>query len=516
MDEIRKYSREWFITNSSSKAKESAKNLKNGAENKVDGSLNRGVFNGDKEDVKGWLEIVKNGAETERLIKEYGGFDNIFALIDTDEDGVIDDDEISAMAGVDTPEDEERLDKKFTTKDLQMIYDNVMAVDSAKVEETENKKTYKYNDGSKTEVEYDKDGNIQKTTSYKSDEDGKIVRKTYDKDGKLLEVDTGDGNKQGITEQNGLKVKNFTDDKGRIIKTVTEGKTEKDKKTVDTEYHNDGSKTVTTDTIGRHIVEKYDKNEKLISKDIVYKYESDMGGLDGVIEDTYQGTAGDCWLLAGVNSVAQTPAGKEMIKNAIHKNDDGSVTITLKGVDRSYTYTPEELVSYDYASSPMATATGDLDMNLIERAVSEYRRELLSKPEAEIPRSMKQATKRDPLNAGTGEESMFYLTGKKGYTTGDTNKIKQDIDKFAQKPDNYGIVVNFKQGDPDIYSHEAAEMGTREDAVEIISNHAYTVSRVDDKNVYVRDPKDSYWEIKYPKEKFFENVAQCSTVDFKN
>lgn len=513
MDKIQKFSKEWFVTSASNETKAAARNLKQGAENNVQGNLERNVFDGTKQDVESWLSLIKKGPEVTKIIEQYGGLDNLFNLIDTDFDGNITPEESLGAASADTPEDAEKLDTKFTAKDLQEIYANVTAVDEAEVEETEKSKIYKFKDGSKTEVEYDSDGNVLKSVTEKTNKDGKVTKSVYDAAGKLVEVQGDGGEKQNIQQEDDLKIKNVTDEQGRIIKTVVEGKKVSQNKTVDIQYSKDGSKTVTTDTVGRTVVEKFDKDGNLVNKQQNFKYEGDLGGLDGIIDNTYQGSTGDCWLLAGVNAVAQTPAGKKILEDAIQIHEDGNVTITLKGVDRSYTYTPEQILSYEYASSPSATATGDYDMNLIEMAVTDYRKELLAKPENERPRAMKQANARSPLNGGTGEEIINYLTGKKGFTTADSNRIQNDIDAFAKNPERYAIVVNFRNDAENIYSEEAAELGDMSNVVNVISQHAYTISKVDDENVYVRDPRDSYWEIKYPKDKFFQNVIQASTVD---
>lgn len=521
MDKMIKFSKEWFVTSAKPEIKEAAKNLKQGVDSGAEGNLNKTVFSmgGDSASIQEWIEILPKGSEMQKLIEQYGGFDNLFRLMDTDQDDIISQEETNDAAGADTPEHETRLDKNFNAKDLQTIYENVMAVEEAEVEKTDTKTTYTFKDGTKTEVEYDSDGNVLKSVAEGVDEDGNKVKRTYDKDGILLEVLSANGGKSNVSSLNGLKVTNVTDEQGRIISTTYEGKKASEGKTVETKYNDDGSKVVTTKTIGRTIIENYDKAGNLTDKKETYEYENSAhGALDGTVEPTWQGRTGDCWLIAGTNSLARTELGAKMIKDVIHKNDDGSVTITLKGANKTYTYTPEQIMSYEYAINKEYTATGDLDMNLIEMAVSDYRREIIATtPESEIPREMKDANNRAPLEGGTGEESMFYLTGIKGNTTSDVKAIGKEIDKFQQNPQKYAMVVNFKEDDPTVYCEEAEEFGwSRSDIVEILDKHAYTVNRVDEKNVWLKDPKDSYWEIRYPKDKFYQNVQRISSVDLES
>ena len=53
--------------------------------------------------------------------------------------------------------------------------------------------------------------------------------------------------------------------------------------------------------------------------------------INGEIENTEQGDAGDCWLLTHINGLRDTKWGKKLIKNAIKPDGAGGAVITFKG-----------------------------------------------------------------------------------------------------------------------------------------------------------------------------------------
>ncbi len=64
-------------------------------------------------------------------------------------------------------------------------------------------------------------------------------------------------------------------------------------------------------------------------------------------EPVIQGNVGDCWLLSGINALNSTDKGKEIIRNSIIPNDDGTVTVNFAGVQKQITITPDEIKQYD-------------------------------------------------------------------------------------------------------------------------------------------------------------------------
>lgn len=101
----------------------------------------------------------------------------------------------------------------------------------------------------------------------------------------------------------------------------------------------------------------------------VYRDGQEISANGKLDDQVKQGQTGDCWLLSQLNSLNDTDYGKEAIKDAIHKNDNGSYTVDLKGVNESYTFTPDEIQS---AIDSGNYASGDLDAALLEMACEKH------------------------------------------------------------------------------------------------------------------------------------------------
>lgn len=83
-----------------------------------------------------------------------------------------------------------------------------------------------------------------------------------------------------------------------------------------------------------------------------------------------QGGVGDCWLLSGINALNSTEKGKQIIRNAIIPNDDGTVTINFAGVGKKITLTPEEIKEHDTDLNFLDNySNGDNDALVLEMAM---------------------------------------------------------------------------------------------------------------------------------------------------
>ena len=144
---------------------------------------------------------------------------------------------------------------------------------------------------------------------------------------------------------------------------------------------------------------------------------------DGIIQGGKQGSsAGDCWLLAQMNSIAKTDWGKELYKKAITTNDDGSYTVHFEGVKKDITISEKE---FKNAKSSSYYSSSDADALLLEIAVERH-------------------FKDTKLNNGTiygndlaGEDSLQYLmTGKKGRQTNRPEEIDIILKTMGQNSEN--------------------------------------------------------------------------------
>ncbi len=144
---------------------------------------------------------------------------------------------------------------------------------------------------------------------------------------------------------------------------------------------------------------------------------------DGIIQGGKQGsTAGDCWLLAEMNSISKTDWGKEALRQAITTDDEGNYTVHFKGINKEIKITKKE---FEKAQKNSDFSSGDADALLYEIAVERHFKET-------------------DLNNGTikgndlsGEDSLQYLlTGKKGRQTKQTPEMEIVLKSMGEKSEN--------------------------------------------------------------------------------
>lgn len=98
-----------------------------------------------------------------------------------------------------------------------------------------------------------------------------------------------------------------------------------------------------------------------LAADLNHKDIPDFSSLDGEINSSMQGKAGDCGLISAINSLSMTEFGRDAIKNAVSVDDAGNVTVKFAAIGQEYTITPNELNNNRFSS-------GDPDVRAIELA----------------------------------------------------------------------------------------------------------------------------------------------------
>jgi|GEM_PF-4546973 len=229
------------------------------------------------------------------------------------------------------------------------------------------------------------------------------------------------------------------------------------------------------------------------------------GEIDG---DFKQGKIGSCWLLATIKSIANTPKGLEMLNDSIQTNDDGSVTVTLRGVNKSYTISPEELEGIrEYAS-------GDADIRALELAVNKYMQEnpQWEKDTIENGNSV-LAAYQILIDQDTYREPWVF--GILRYEGGGASSLGVMIiqDPEAVQVETFKDLIEKLKNSDDVVVTACTNMLGADKPTKITDHntnktvtihrpHAYSVVGADDGYFYVVNPHDSSVEIKISVEEF--------------
>lgn len=195
---------------------------------------------------------------------------------------------------------------------------------------------------------------------------------------------------------------------------------------------------------------------------------------NGVIdEDFNQGRVGDCWLIAALNSLRLTEEGREMLSDIISLDSLGNVKVILKGVDREYIVTPEELTGSD------ELAKGDLDVRAIEIAVVRFLHEIQDHlTNAKINQNKINGIKiKSNFDINDGMEPLsvpYYLI----FNMECSDNIPVDDDLMVKiKSENYIVL--------------AASSRSNEYILDSFSkHHVYSIVSADNEYVYMYNPYD--------------------------
>lgn len=237
--------------------------------------------------------------------------------------------------------------------------------------------------------------------------------------------------------------------------------------------------------------------EKKLNDRIEAKYTRDtkITRPNGKIDQSFgQGNTGDCWLLSSIKAVAQTPKGRQLLNNCLRVDAAGNTYVTLKGANKTYKITPQEL------NGATNFSTGDGDVRAIEIAMDRYFTE------------KRGVHLRNDLNGNRAHVAFKLLTGKGGrnFFSDTYGRIPQawfsdsQINNF-NKP-NHIAVVSKHNGKSLTFSSPAN--GKK---VTLHTNHAYTVKGSDKNNVYIINPWDTSKTIAVPRKtfkEFFNNIDE--------
>lgn len=264
----------------------------------------------------------------------------------------------------------------------------------------------------------------------------------------------------------------------------------------------DGFTPMSSKKVEKLMQQLEDAQQKEFDKGV---YEQLNGVPNGKIDaDFSQGPTGDCWFLAAVKTIMSNPYTAKLLNDQISIDKNGNVTVNLVNVDKSYTFTTEEIVQENKLSS------GDMDVRALEMAVKKYLDENSISLNGIIHK-----IRMDDNNIEGGVPNYAYeiLIGRGGILneTLFSQKLiltESFIDDYITNG-KYLLSVgssNFLRGDESDFEVEA-EDGTMH---KLQRMHAYAVAGADKEFVYVINPWDSAVKLKVPRDKFVNFFGQAS------
>ena len=315
------------------------------------------------------------------------------------------------------------------------------------------------------EYSYHENGNKSKVTIHGEDSYGKTsdTKYEYNESGKMISA-TKSYFKRGVyveEKYEGSNLENRTSGgvASEIIEYENADKTKIKQKTVNI-FDSDGI------LIGDEI---YDGDGKKIG-------EHDFSKLDGKFETAYQKGRGDCYLLAAINSLANSDTGNNLLQDLI-KQDGNNFVVKFPGAEIArenliktlkaknpdfdaskinipdeYTITAEDLKDA-MLKSGAKYSIGDKDVLLLEIAYERYREAVAValdennlKPSEYMKGLSLNIDGDDYLSGGTSSEAVFILTGKTSevYITKDYKKVPVcyvDSDFQMHVPDAQGNIA---------------------------------------------------------------------------
>ncbi len=250
--------------------------------------------------------------------------------------------------------------------------------------------------------------------------------------------------------------------------------------------------------------------EKIFPEGIIFEGNQNGGGVNGEIDDSRQGQQGDCWLLSGLNSLSYSEKGREIIKNAIKNNEDGTYTVDFKGIDTEVTITKEDIAA---ARRSGKYSSGDDDVLLMELATERVMDKIRDGEMDDVPEFLEEAAGDGDSSiwAGSLRDIIFLLTGDNTKYAVDEDKMSEMLDELENNPENYAMTTSF-DGTENGGSYTVQDVNGK--PVELVTNHAWSVKSVSGDTVTIVNPWDSSIEYTIPKSEFLKHAKGVEYYNF--
>lgn len=195
----------------------------------------------------------------------------------------------------------------------------------------------------------------------------------------------------------------------------------------------------------------------------------------------YQGKTGDCWLLASLNGIAETPSGKDFISNCISVNPETfDITVKLNGGKNEYVISRDELLKSGNLSK------GDFDVRAMEIA---------------FKRCYSELTPPKNIEGGNAFEAFEILTGEKSAIQ--SAKFLNNLSEKSDLKHKPLIIIAGNDALEELEKLQPNVVICTSAMTSEVTAHQYWI-KIDGNNVTVKEPHNTNNERIYSKEEFLE------------
>lgn len=213
------------------------------------------------------------------------------------------------------------------------------------------------------------------------------------------------------------------------------------------------------------------------------------------IGQTKQGSTGDCWLLAGLNSVIAKPKMLNELEKLVtidKKTGDYHVKLNADGKNLTYKVSKRDLSEYT------ALSTGSEKVNAVEIAMDKYIRDLAYKDRKDEFRIDDEFGYVSFVTIDSNFSSFLWRTMfGNNY---DLFNIK--VDSSTEDFNNPNRVYEMSLNGVERRAVNGLAKSEKDENYSIISRHAYSIIGSDEKNIYLLNPWDSADKITITREDF--------------